>query len=245
METVDIHEIEWNDEKVARLWDYYSKTPPYSEDYFTKEVGKNILHETSKVLGNLDNKVILDFGCGPAFLMDHISNLNIQPKKYIGLDFSEKSVENIKNKKNISFDHNGVFVQQLPSSIESNSIDICFLIEVIEHLEDDYLDGTLKEIFRVLKPGGKLIITTPNSEDLDQSKNFCPDCGSIYHKWQHVRSFTSHVLEETLLQHDFKTVTVEELTFIGEKTSFFKKLKLKLRRLSQRKNGNLFGIFIK
>ena len=26
------HPIEWTDENVSRLWDYYSRTPPYLED---------------------------------------------------------------------------------------------------------------------------------------------------------------------------------------------------------------------
>ena len=37
---------------------------------------------------------------------------------------------------------------------------LCF--QVIEHIRDDF--GTINEIRRVLRPGGKLIITTPNKE---------------------------------------------------------------------------------
>jgi hypothetical protein len=30
------HDIEWDHEKVSRLWNYYSRTPPYSNVIFLK-----------------------------------------------------------------------------------------------------------------------------------------------------------------------------------------------------------------
>ncbi len=101
-------------------------------------MGKDILKKTEKLLGKLDNKVFLDFGCGPAFLIDHMVNLKIKPKKYVGLDFSEKSVESISKKVDIGFPIEAVFVQSMPSLLQENSFDVCFLIEVVEHLNDEY-----------------------------------------------------------------------------------------------------------
>lgn len=45
---------------------------------------------------------------------------------------------------------------------ESNSFDTIVSFQVIEHIKDDR--KFLKEIWRVLKPGGKAIITTPNKK---------------------------------------------------------------------------------
>jgi SAM-dependent methyltransferase len=44
--------------------------------------------------------------------------------------------------------------------INSNQFDAVVTFQVIEHLEDDL--AFLKEIHRVLKPGGVLLLTTPN-----------------------------------------------------------------------------------
>lgn len=238
------HKIEWNDEKVSRLWDFYSRTYPYNQSYFTKAVGKDILKRTEKIIGQLDGKVILDFGCGPAFFVDHMRDLKIKPKKYIGLDFSKDSVDNISKKEEVTFPTEGIFVQSMPSSLEDNSVDICFLIEVVEHLNDDYLDSTLKEIYRVLKPSGKLIITTPNNEDLDFSTNFCPECGCIYHKWQHVRVWNETTLKKFVNHHNFNTHRIIETNFISKK-SILRDLYIQVKGFIKNKNVNLYGVFTK
>lgn len=53
-------------------------------------------------------------------------------------------------------------------SIEDNSFDTVISFQVIEHIEDDSL--FMKDIYRVLRPGGKVIITTPNS-DMSLTRN--------------------------------------------------------------------------
>ena len=44
--------------------------------------------------------------------------------------------------------------------IGDNTFDSCLSLQVIEHIRDDA--GFVREIFRVLKPGGVAMITTPN-----------------------------------------------------------------------------------
>jgi SAM-dependent methyltransferase len=46
------------------------------------------------------------------------------------------------------------------TDVESNSFDYAVSFQVIEHIKKD--GWFLQEIFRVLKPGGKLLLTTPN-----------------------------------------------------------------------------------
>lgn len=48
------------------------------------------------------------------------------------------------------------------SGLEDNSFDTVVSFQVIEHIKDD--KNFLKEIHRVLKPGGKAIISTPNKK---------------------------------------------------------------------------------
>lgn len=50
------------------------------------------------------------------------------------------------------------FVHELP--FDSESFDVVYAIEVIEHLGNPY--ALVREMYRVVKPGGMAIITTPN-----------------------------------------------------------------------------------
>lgn len=72
----------------------------------------------------------------------------------VGLDFSEDAVRFCAAK--------GLSVQQgsltdLP--LETETFDFCFATDVIEHIDDDA--KALEEIARVLKPGGKVLVTVP------------------------------------------------------------------------------------
>lgn len=73
-------------------------------------------------------------------------------------------------------------IEEELSKLKANSFDIITLFEVIEHLED--VQKVLKLIDRVLKPGGTVLLSTPDFEDptygLDDEQNTC-----------HVRLYTT------------------------------------------------------
>ena len=71
---------------------------------------------------------------------------------------------------------------------------------------DSHLDVTLQELRRILKPRtGYLFLTTPNNENLEASTVFCPECGAVFHHYQHLRSFTVDSLQELMHSHGFTT----------------------------------------
>ena len=84
-------------------------------------------------------------------------------------------------------------------------------LEVVEHLTDDRLHETIRETRRLLKPGGRLIVTTPHAEDLQQEMQFCPECGAVFHKWQHVRSWSADGLRSVMAEAGL----VHQRTWIG------------------------------
>lgn len=182
------HPIEWDDTKVSRLWDYYSRTPPYSEIYFSKLFGDQMLRLSGLPAG--EPLEVLDFGCGPGFIWDHL--LRVGAKwRYTALDFSPDSVAKAQSRAQGHPQFTGAHhVTQLPADLPAGRYDAVFLFEVVEHLKDAYLEGTIKEALRLLRPGGVVVISTPNEEDLSESTRFCPECGAVFHDWQHVRNWS-------------------------------------------------------
>lgn len=75
--------------------------------------------------------------------------------------------------------------------VKDNSMDSLITLQVIEHIEDDH--AFLKEIVRVLKPGAKAVIATPNKK-MSLTRN----------PW-HVREYTATELD-TLLKKYFTHV---------------------------------------
>ena len=228
------HPIEWPDDKVSRLWDYYSRTPPYSEVYFSKLFGANILKKSG--LPITQDIEILDFGCGPGFLWDHACNLQAK-WNYSALDFSPDSVAKVIKKGVGHPNFKGAYsVTEMPTSLPSEYFDAVLLIEVVEHLTDAHLHGTLSEITRLLKPGGVVVISTPNNEDMAASTRFCPDCGAIFHQWQHVRSWDLNSLSMVLRQYGFEIVRYEVLDFCAQ--GLFRQL---LRFVKKFLRGNFYS----
>lgn len=104
---------------------------------------------------------LLDVGVGDAIYERLLSNETRAKVRVVGVDISDaqlkRSREYIEEGKRVDLD-----CEKLPYS--SNLFDIVILSEVLEHLF--YPDNALKEGFRVLKKGGFLFLTYPNSGSL-------------------------------------------------------------------------------
>jgi len=98
---------------------------------------------------------LLEIGCGEGRGVELMLN---QVKTYHAVDKNEDIIQKLQQ------NHpDGQFTQMvIPplQNVESNRYDFVISFQVIEHLKDDLL--FLKEIYRVLKPGGLAIISTPN-----------------------------------------------------------------------------------
>jgi hypothetical protein len=68
----------------------------------------------------------------------------------------------------------------------------------------------------VLKPGGAVVVTTPNNEKLDEAKRCCPECGCIFHIVQHVSSWTRDRLDSVMTAAGFTTMACVPVTFRRE-----------------------------
>jgi len=117
--------------------------------------------------GDLRGASVLDFGCGDGKFSALLSERG--PSFLAGVDISEKAVEFAK--KHIPA---GSFtaLTQPPLPFPDNTFDAVFSLDVIEHIPDSDAATWKKELLRVLKPGGKLLITVPSKTKNLDPKHF-------------------------------------------------------------------------
>ena len=133
-----------------------------------------------KVLPDDKNAKILDIGCGFGFVLKSVRECGYADIH--GIDISDEAVSTCKK--------NGLNVQKitdLTSFFDTNKTryDFVILTHVIEHIDKEILLQTLSDIkSKLLSPGGKLYLTTPNA----QSNT---GCYWRYEDFTHTTIFTS------------------------------------------------------
>ena len=158
----------------------------------------------------------LDFSCGQGDVIAALLPYLRSAHEIYATDFSDTYVRAVAERfKGEPRFRGATLIQSLPSRLPTGHFDVVFATEVIEHLRDDELDGMLAECKRVLKPGGRVFFTTPNEEDYDAAKMMCPDCGCIYHKWQHVRTWTVDNLRDRMEEAGLRTRVVKAVAWLN------------------------------
>jgi hypothetical protein len=76
--------------------------------------------------------------------------------------------------------------------------DIVCAFEVLEHFLEENSTSDMALMAGFCAPKGKIIGTVPLEEDLNADLCLCPECGSLFHKWQHQRSFNHESLTAAL-----------------------------------------------
>ncbi|MGW0431793.1 class I SAM-dependent methyltransferase [Micromonospora sp. NPDC003197] len=100
---------------------------------------------------------VLDVGCGDGGYLDHLAGqVGDRPVRWIGVDYSEHQLARAAR---LPYEfHRCDLGEGIP--LPDATVDIVHAAEVIEHLYDP--DLLVEECARVLRPGGHLVITTPN-----------------------------------------------------------------------------------
>lgn len=252
MKVVHKKPADWSKEDIAAFWDWQSKNASRQQQYFTATMAPGIVRFLKKK-GVLEGNV-LDYGCGTGNLLEQM--LNQSDANFYGLDFSAESIEETsKITSNKSSLKQLVLIDNLPAPFKDEQFNFVTVIETIEHLQNEVLHETMEELFRILKHNGKIFITTPYNENLDENLNFCPFCKSEFHHMQHLQSFNIESLTRLGTKHGFTVekcinIDIEKLK-LGPVKYFIKQALIKLavaaglKQPITRKTPNLVAFFVK
>ena len=123
------------------------------------DVSDNYVYQRSLLAYHYASKIVsgdvLEIGTGNGYGVKLISP---EAKCFITIDKNDSPID-ISTYRNVEF--NKMKVPPL-TGLATNSFDYVLMFQVIEHIRQDF--RMLEEIHRVLKPGGKLIISTPNKK---------------------------------------------------------------------------------
>jgi ubiquinone/menaquinone biosynthesis C-methylase UbiE len=107
----------------------------------------------------IEGKRVLEIGCGRGGFSNYLAHKPAPPERVYGCDYSESALA-IARQKYDSVRITWKAEDIMALSFEDNFFDIAVSCETIEHVP--HSAKALSELFRVLKPGGKLVLTCPN-----------------------------------------------------------------------------------
>jgi ubiquinone/menaquinone biosynthesis C-methylase UbiE len=115
--------------------------------------------KTNLQQGDINEKKILDIGCGRGGFSHYLAHYTDPPKQIMACDYSLAALDIAQRK----YAHEKIFWKQediMALSFPDRFFDTAISCETIEHIPDPA--KTIHELYRVLKPGGRLLLTCPN-----------------------------------------------------------------------------------
>lgn len=140
---------------------------------------------------------VVDLGCGSG---TNIKNFNQIFNNIIGMEENQETIDLAKKATGKS-----IYKGELPDKIpfEQNSFDLAFLLDVLEHIEDDEL--SLKNINNVLAPNGYLLLSVPAFNFLWNAHD---------EMYGHKRRYTTKELTKKLNNNGFKVKGISYYNFL-------------------------------
>jgi len=192
-----------SDDELARIYDvdYFlgSHTEKSSQavSEMKQATARFYLSEISRYCGPACGR-LLEIGCGDG---DFLVTAQAAGWQVTGVDYSASACE----KARLRLNHGEVLCGELqPDRFAAEQFDLCVLSDVIEHVRSP-LDF-LKEIHRLLKPGGTLFIATPSigswSARLMRQK-------WMEFKAEHLTYFDPQTLQTALFKSSFRDVLIQ------------------------------------
>jgi 2-polyprenyl-3-methyl-5-hydroxy-6-metoxy-1,4-benzoquinol methylase len=159
---------------------------------------------------------VLDVGCGPGTLLGVLGDQH----ESVGVDITAPQIQyanEVYAGPRRSF--YACALQELP---ELQAFDAVTAIELIEHLPDALAEATLSDAIRRLRPGGKLVLTTPDyGSAWPLVERVVDRLGDVEYYVQHVNQFRPDRLRALLVRLGLVDIRVRKFLFLAPFAAMF------------------------
>ena len=162
---------------------------------------------------------VLDVGVSPPFMLTTLTQLGFDA---VGVDLNPGNFQRTIDQYELQVEKIDIEREKLPFA--SGQFDLVYIAEVFEHMRIDPI-FTASELYRILAPGGTLLLRTPNLHSLAGMYSFffkglaysCANDGvfdqfDMLHRlgyFGHIREYTHQEMKSFLGRIGFKKVDVE------------------------------------
>ncbi|CUS36084.1 class I SAM-dependent methyltransferase [Candidatus Nitrospira nitrificans] len=200
-----VKRIHWTPQLVNKFWDGVAQTE-LDNLSFGKVAGPKFLELISAYL--VPGGRCLDFGAGSGHILQLLLDRGLNAA---GFDPSPDRQASLVAK--IGQHKNFLGIKDVDSN---EQFDVVLLMEVLEHVLDEDFHKVLERVAKFVKPGGYLIASTPNNENLESVSVYCPVSETLFHPWQHVRSFTPYQMSDCFKSMGFASEFVALADFSSD-----------------------------
>lgn len=179
-------------------FDYESVPAGYYDEVFRRHRGmQSKWHHLkfARVARELEGyRRVLDVGCGPGTLGGNFS----AGHDWVGTDLSARQIDYARRT------YGPRFYQESPASVlvDEGPFDAVTMVELIEHLDPLLVDETIGEALERLRPGGRLVVTTPNFNSAwPLVEAVVNRFGEVTYDVQHINKFDPGRLVALLARH--------------------------------------------
>ena len=233
------------EKKIKKLLETYQKGVPQITDinssafwdYIFSSDDQTLLFPMARHRNNIvaslcqKNQRILNLGSGKGFLEQFLCDRFHDEIKLTGTDITQQTLSTLQKRfPSYQFLRTPLF----PLPFQKNSFDVVCLLEVLEHIQPHETFAVLSEIFRVLAPKGKVYISVPINEGLEEMMPNNPNA--------HVRVYTEELVQFELEQIGFHVQKVFRFTAFDR---FFSLKQVINDILHLRKSNNLLFVLTK
>ena len=153
-----------------------------------------------------EHRRIVDMGCGEGITLEKLIK-TFPEKESIGVDLEQENIE-------ICAQHGlrAVYSDIYNIALPSGSFDVCICIDVLEHLKKP--KEAIRELNRILKTGGRLIIVIPNDRTFLLARLAMGMVKEAFYDAGHERQWKPGEVKDLLKDAGFRIASERSLPFL-------------------------------